>query len=420
MLNLSAETSARQFSLPRRWRPTTLALSAIGIAMPMLLLQGQPAALGTNNPDKAAAHEVDLDAGAGPRQIRITATDGALDRLANRLAQRLVPASAVHFNAMPNQLTGAVTLPLRTPLGPQYLNARFVVELVGPDIRLARLRLGHVPVPWPDHALRLAMRCHPQLNAAFSNTASVIDHARSEPRRVTVTLSFPRDPLAASSQAWLTLSTRGDRLYVYQRRLAQALARHSAAQPVALGPLLGELLRDSAPDLTGHTAQEELRALFGAFYAYLGYAHGAPHQLASVYSQWLTVPRSVTLGGRPDWAQHFLLSAFLAAAWGEEPARTVGLAKEIYDLHHANGYSFADLAADWSGLSFARLPGPRLVERAALGLTDGDVLAAMDGLPDDVKPVQFVKHYGWPGSRRHQAVLQEIHQRVVTVPLYQP
>ncbi len=67
-----------------------------------------------------------------------------------------------------------------------------------------------------------------------------------------------------------------------------------------------------------------------------------------------------SLRGRLDSLQHFAVSAALAAVVGKEAAWAVGLDKETVDAAEkdrgrGSGFSFADLAADRSGLAFATL-----------------------------------------------------------------
>jgi len=52
-------------------------------------------------------------------------------------------------------------------------------------------------------------------------------------------------------------------------------------------------------------------------------------------------------------AQHFLISAGIAAAGGSRLADAVGLFKELDDSRSGSGFSFTDLAADRAGVRFA-------------------------------------------------------------------
>ena len=63
----------------------------------------------------------------------------------------------------------------------------------------------------------------------------------------------------------------------------------------------------------------------------------------------------LTLNGRHDSAQHFVISAALAAWAGEPVAEAIGLYKELDDARRGSGFSFADLAADRAGTRFGEL-----------------------------------------------------------------
>lgn len=65
---------------------------------------------------------------------------------------------------------------------------------------------------------------------------------------------------------------------------------------------------------------------------------------------------TVTLRGRDDLAKHWAFSAGLTAAFGSDAATDLGEWKELQDsLPRGSGFSFVDLAADRSGVRFARL-----------------------------------------------------------------
>ena len=72
--------------------------------------------------------------------------------------------------------------------------------------------------------------------------------------------------------------------------------------------------------------------------------------------QWPTpLPLGVTLADRGDLAQHFTISAALAATAGSPLADAVGLYKELDDSRSGSGFSFSDLAADRAGTRFGAL-----------------------------------------------------------------
>jgi hypothetical protein len=64
--------------------------------------------------------------------------------------------------------------------------------------------------------------------------------------------------------------------------------------------------------------------------------------------------RRLSLGGRRDHAQHFTISAAIAAAAGAPIAHVIGIYKEMDDARRGGGFSFSDLAADRAGTTFGQ------------------------------------------------------------------
>ncbi len=100
----------------------------------------------------------------------------------------------------------------------------------------------------------------------------------------------------------------------------------------------------------------------------------------------------ITLAGRHDLAQHFVISATLAAWSGEPVADAIGLYKELDDARRGLRISFVDLAADRAGTRFgeilARNPG-RLAEQLASGLSEHDLLPSLGNLPEYLDAERF-------------------------------
>lgn len=129
----------------------------------------------------------------------------------------------------------------------------------------------------------------------------------------------------------------------------------------------------------------------------------------------------LTLQGRNDSAQHFVVSAALAAWAGEPAANAIGLYKEIDDSRGGSGFSFADLAADRAGTRFGeRLIGDSSRVDAALAgaLTDGDLLPPLAALPEGFSSTEFKAHFGDRDSPAYRRLSDEIERRLDELPLY--
>src|SRR5205085_1816718 len=125
--------------------------------------------------------------------------------------------------------------------------------------------------------------------------------------------------------------------------------------------------------------------------------------------------------GRHDLAQHFVVSAALTALLGARAAEAAGLLKEWLDSGEGgSGFSFADLAADLSGIALAeRLlakPGHLAELEKRFRVTDHSV--APKGLKEDLSRKEFEKQYGSLSDARFRKALKELRQRVQALPAY--
>lgn len=135
-------------------------------------------------------------------------------------------------------------------------------------------------------------------------------------------------------------------------------------------------------------------------------------------------PLVVTLRGRKDWAQHFMLAAALAATGGDGLADQLGLLKEVDDADGGSGFSFTDLAAGRAGTRFGQLAvhagaGAQSVQKAAArGLHESDVLPVIADLPEFMTAHEFAARYGGIGTPAYEKVVADIEQRLDTARLF--
>jgi hypothetical protein len=133
----------------------------------------------------------------------------------------------------------------------------------------------------------------------------------------------------------------------------------------------------------------------------------------------LAVIGEPTMFGRHDLAQHFFVSAALTAVLGAKAAGAAGVAKELLDARDGgSGFSFADLAADMSGVHFAS----RLIERPervkALRFRVADFAVGPKGLEEGMAMKDFEKKYGGTTDARYVKVRDDIAARVKALPGY--
>jgi hypothetical protein len=156
-------------------------------------------------------------------------------------------------------------------------------------------------------------------------------------------------------------------------------------------------------------------------------AHVVGKDLRMIAPEATAPPRAgarLILRGRVDLAQHFLVSAAVTATAGSTLSDAVGLSKELSDARIGSGFSFTDLAADRAGTRFGELAATSAGgalgwrTRLAAGLTEADLMPAVDDLPEFLPEAEFRRRFGQVGSPAYQAVHDDIERRVAACPFY--
>jgi hypothetical protein len=136
-------------------------------------------------------------------------------------------------------------------------------------------------------------------------------------------------------------------------------------------------------------------------------------------------PLRLTLGGRIDFPQHFLVSAALVTEGTSPLSRAIGLYKEVADSRGGSGFSFNDMAANRAGTRFGELAlrQPQELQRRVAGgangraLRDDDLLPAVADLPEFLPEAEFRRRFGGVGAPAYEALLSDIDRRVAGLPL---
>ncbi len=129
----------------------------------------------------------------------------------------------------------------------------------------------------------------------------------------------------------------------------------------------------------------------------------------------LAVLGTPTVHGRHDLAQHFAVSTALTAMSGEKAAETAGLLKELLDAEPGgSGFSFADLAADLSGVAFAGwlLADPARLAGVEKSFTVAAFAVGPRGLVEGLTKEQFEKEYGSTSDARFRKELEALRKKV--------
>lgn len=207
------------------------------------------------------------------------------------------------------------------------------------------------------------------------------------------------------------------RLQVAQAAFAGLVAHRATGSQIPLSEVLKTTLPDAgdAPSLQG-------RATLLVLASYL-----ADKDLAALVPAARNWPRirrvNITLAGRHDLAQHFVVSAALAAWAGEPAADAIGIYKELHDARNGSGFSFIDLSADRAGTRFgeALIKNPQpLFSAMKSEFVDAQLLPDVTDLPEGLYRPEFNRRFGNHQSAQFQAMQQEIERRLDTLPLYRP
>lgn len=401
--------------------PVLVLVAAAGLAV--VALQDQPSVVAAARPPtaqdvaraQALLHRHDprrLPAGGrGVLVLGQTDADLALAALA-RYAPEL--RAEVKLAARPARL--AASWPVAGT--GRWLNLGAELHPAQDAVALRGLRVGGVPVPDPVTAWAVDMaRTHLQSSAEWGPLLASIDALTLDNGRIRLAYRAPQS-LSAKLGAVLLPPDEVARLAVYHARLGDGLAGRSGSVPLpaVLAPLFAEVsARGSVP--------EEVRSALTVLAFHL--AGRSLGTLVPEAAQWPRLPRRpVTLASRVDSAQHWAVSAFLAAAVGSPLADAVGLWKELQDSRRGSGFSFADLAADLAGTRAGEvLAGPRgaaLARRLAGGVEEAALLPRLDDLPEGLGQTAFQARFGAPGDPRYEALKREVEKRVAALPLGPP
>ena len=357
-----------------------------------------------------------LPAGAH-RTIEIAAKD--LDLAANYLLQRFADAKA-HISLADGALNAVMTVRVPHLEGRGYLNVAASATAEGGRPRIAALRVGRIPVPemLSNYALRrllddLAQQSSHQLGG------DLVQDMKLFPDRLQLTYRW--NP-ALIDQARDTLLSGSDReaLRFYHDQLV-TLQSNRVGKQGSLVKLLQPMFAAAIVRSRGRDPAAENTALLTVLGAW-----AVGHNLARLIPGDLARPSRfrLRLHRRTDLAQHFLMSAALAARGDATLSNAVGLFKEIDDTDHGSGFSFTDIAADRAGTRFGALAtastddARQVQQRLAAGFTELDIMPTVNDLPEHIRGDAFKQRFGHVGSPAYQAVMDVIERRISASTLY--
>jgi len=340
-----------------------------------------------------------------------------IDAAINHLASRSMGARGSFFLA--DHHTAEVRLTVRVPgmPGTRYLNLRTVFEAAAGEPRIVKASISSLSIPavLAEWLIASAIR-----SAGFADDWQVARQAIVrlvfEPDQGNVEVSYIWQPGLLEPARRLAFTPQDIiRIEAAQSALTRLLDPYANRANVPVSTVLAPLMA-CCGDLTPHEGRAALLVL-------ASYLTGIKLAVVLPESAKWPAPRRVqlTLFGRHDSAQHFVVSAALAAWAGEPAANAVGLFKEIQDSRGGSGFSFADLAADRAGTRFGELVAggsPYLENALRRTLTDGELAPSLDGLPEPLSAADFKQRFGAGDNAAYRQVMTEIERRLAALPLY--
>ncbi|MCG2578124.1 hypothetical protein LZ012_14105 [Dechloromonas sp. XY25] len=312
--------------------------------------------------------------------------------------------------------TGQARITVVLP-GRYFLNVTAALQPVDGKPAITRASLGKLPVPaaLANYLLSKAIAAS-GFGSEWQLALDAIQDIQVNPGSGMVTVTYQWEPQILDRARAVALSPDEIRhLHEAHQSLAALLAHRAPGSPITLAEILHATI-PADTDPVGHGRAALL--VLASQLARIDLAGLVPAAKTWPRVRWVMI----SLGGRHDLAQHFVVSATLAAWSGEPVADAIGLYKELDDARHGSGFSFIDLTADRAGTRFGELLVKKpeaLMTRVRSGLQDGQLLPVFSDLPEDLHQKEFRQRFESPDSPQFKALSREIERRLDSLPLYQ-
>ncbi len=359
----------------------------------------------------------------GPLRTLLT-TEREANLMLSQLARRAAAGASAQVALGDGSARLQASLPLPHSAITAWLNIDATLRETPGLPAIDRLTVGRLPVPgWvATRLLRVLAERARQSTPEGALALSMVRQVRLQPTRLEVTYAWGEDSLRRVLGTLLPPAEQA-RLTAYAQALTGAMQAHAAtgagtALPLErlLTPLFTLASQRSAG---GSDALAENRAALLTLALQV-----TGRQLSDLVPAIQAAPQPqhllITLSGREDFAQHFLISALLALEGGGPLADAIGVYKEVADLRHGSGFSFNDIAADRAGARLgllARRDALALQQRLAAGVQASDVMPDVSDLPEFLSAREFRKAYGGMDAPPYRRMLADIERRLDALPL---
>ena len=312
--------------------------------------------------------------------------------------------------------TGEIRISIGLP-AKRFVNLRTNVDIVDGKPQISSASLGSLPLPATlvEFAIAKILTTYGFAKEWALATQS-IQKVTFSPNIGIVAVTYIWQPTILDHARSAALQEEDIlRLRSAQTSLAALVAHRAPGSVVTLSEMIHGAFSGSGDDpvkmgratllvLASHLAGKDLAALVPA-------ARSWPR------IRWV----NITLACRHDLAQHFVVSAALAAWAGEPVADAIGLYKELEDARDGSGFSFIDLSADRAGTRFGEAliaHSEQLLKIISSDLDDAQLLPPVADLPESLHGVEFSSRFGNHQSAAFKAMQQEIERRLDTLPIY--
>lgn len=343
-----------------------------------------------------------------------------LNLAANYLLQKYIRGD-LRIRLLPGLLAISASIELPELPVRRFLNLRFSLQPGTEGLRITQLTIGNLHVPDPIAQWLLSQGLHRAHDARqFRLASDLIKDLQLRQQRVRITYEWHPELLAAVRSEVLAPALQSA-LVAYQQQLLtlqqQGMLRRGPLTS-ALTPLFQlASARSQAADGEPVLENQALLLLLGSWASGQGMGPLLPTQ------QRLPTFR-LTLQRRRDFAQHFLVSAALAAAGDSTLSNAVGLFKELSDSQGGSGFSFTDIAADRAGTRFGELAvaddaqARQLQQQIAHGIDETDIIPDLHDLPEYLSASEFKHRFKDPDDPAYRELLQAIDRRIDACPFY--
>ena len=355
------------------------------------------------------------------REVRVAGAD--LETLLNFAARRGIRGSAsLDLRQAGADVRYTATLPrLLADLGVgRFLNVDARLGTSDGQLQVEQVRIGRIPVPGPLFEALLAQYIrHTDLAPEIALLRKTVARVAIAPAELTLTYVWQPELLDSARKLAIGPAEQ-QRLAAAQQQFVAAIGRTApGSRKLALADVLGPLLQQAGAQAGADRGQAYRDVLL------VTALHLSGRNIAALIPDAARWPRprpvTLTLRERGDLAQHFAISAAIAAHAGEPLAKAIGLEKEIDDAQRGSGFSFVDLAADRAGTRLGQLTArspERLAAAVAAGLTDAALLPSIDGLPEHMMADEFRRRFGSPEAPAYRQMSDEIDRRIAALALF--